>query len=151
MHTPNLVISHFIYVYAQVNTTSNRRVITPRQNFSSVDDWEQFQDVIPNFDDTSLRSNSLLEHMNTTKDKSDYLWYTVRLVIRLHFSLKICQIYQSFLTIYYIFNYISLVVFIKFELIIKLFNFMTTGLNIIYLAASQHFLFSQWLMLPMLF
>ncbi|KEH35626.1 beta-galactosidase-like protein [Medicago truncatula] len=64
---------------AHLNTTSNRRIITSRQNFSSVDDWKQFQDVIPNFDDTSLRSDSLLEQMNTTKDKSDYLWYTLRL------------------------------------------------------------------------
>ncbi|CAJ2641457.1 unnamed protein product [Trifolium pratense] len=63
---------------AHLNTTSNRRIITSRQNFSSVDDWKQFQDIIPNFDDTSLRSNSLLEQMNTTKDISDYLWYTLR-------------------------------------------------------------------------
>jgi hypothetical protein len=68
-------------MYLQLNTTNNRRIITSRQNFSSVDDWEQFQDIIPNFDDTSLRSNSLLEQMNTTKDISDYLWYTLRLVI----------------------------------------------------------------------
>ncbi|XP_057419839.1 beta-galactosidase 6-like [Lotus japonicus] len=67
-----------IFNTANVTTTSNRRIISPRQNFSSVDDWEQFQDVIPNFDDTSLKSNSLLEQMNTTKDKSDYLWYTLR-------------------------------------------------------------------------
>ncbi|KAI5435900.1 hypothetical protein KIW84_022358 [Lathyrus oleraceus] len=53
---------------ANVSTTSNRRIITSRQNFSSVDEWQQLQDVIPNFDDTSLRSNSLLEQMNTTKD-----------------------------------------------------------------------------------
>lgn len=45
-----------------------------------MDEWEQFQDAIPNFEDTSLISNSLLEHMNMTKDKSDYLWYTARLV-----------------------------------------------------------------------
>ncbi|PHU19741.1 Beta-galactosidase 16 [Capsicum chinense] len=38
--------------------------------------WEQFEEVIPQFDDTSLRSDILLEHMNTTKDVSDYLWYT---------------------------------------------------------------------------
>ncbi|KAJ1391511.1 Glycoside hydrolase, family 35 [Sesbania bispinosa] len=62
---------------ANVYTTSNRRVIIPRQ-ISSVDNWVQFQDVIPNYDDTSLRSNSLLEQMNTTKDISDYLWYTLR-------------------------------------------------------------------------
>ncbi|KAK7399349.1 hypothetical protein VNO78_10531 [Psophocarpus tetragonolobus] len=63
---------------AIVNTKSNRRIINPVQIFSSADKWEQFQDVIPNFDRTSLISNSLLEHMNVTKDKSDYLWYTLR-------------------------------------------------------------------------
>ncbi|KAG5135309.1 hypothetical protein JHK82_020043 [Glycine max] len=34
------------------------------QTFSSADKWEQFQDVIPNFDQTTLISNSLLEQMN---------------------------------------------------------------------------------------
>ncbi|XP_025671689.3 LOW QUALITY PROTEIN: beta-galactosidase 6-like [Arachis hypogaea] len=63
---------------ANVNTTSNTRIYFNRQNFSSIDDWEKFEDVIPNFDDTTLRSNTLLEQMNTTKDKSDYLWYTTR-------------------------------------------------------------------------
>ncbi|MED6124478.1 hypothetical protein PIB30_059281 [Stylosanthes scabra] len=63
---------------ANVNTTNNTRIYFSRQNFSSIEDWEKFEDVIPNFDETSLRSNSLLEHMNTTKDKSDYLWYTTR-------------------------------------------------------------------------
>ncbi|KAI5435901.1 hypothetical protein KIW84_022358, partial [Lathyrus oleraceus] len=32
---------------ANVSTTSNRRIITSRQNFSSVDEWQQLQDVIP--------------------------------------------------------------------------------------------------------
>ncbi|XP_028786590.1 beta-galactosidase 6-like [Neltuma alba] len=63
---------------ANVNAESNRRIVTPAQNFSSADMWEQFQEGVPNFDDTSFKSNSLLEHMNTTKDKSDYLWYTLR-------------------------------------------------------------------------
>lgn len=38
--------------------------------------WEEFRDIIPTFAQTSKRSNTLLEHMNTTKDMSDYLWYT---------------------------------------------------------------------------
>ncbi|CAL0330050.1 unnamed protein product [Lupinus luteus] len=63
---------------ANVNTKSNKRVINPVQSFSSTDKWEQFQDVIPKFEDTLLISNQLLEHMNLTKDKSDYLWYTLR-------------------------------------------------------------------------
>ncbi|KAL2941898.1 Beta-galactosidase 6 [Bienertia sinuspersici] len=32
---------------------------------------------IPNFSDTSLKADVLLEHMNVTKDESDYLWYTL--------------------------------------------------------------------------
>ncbi|KAG5024150.1 hypothetical protein JHK86_020064 [Glycine max] len=62
---------------ATVNTKSNRRMTSTIQTFSSADKWEQFQDVIPNFDQTTLISNSLLEQMNVTKDKSDYLWYTL--------------------------------------------------------------------------
>lgn len=46
--------------------------------FDSVDGWQEFKDVIPNFSDTSIKSNSLLEHMNMTKAESDYLWYTSR-------------------------------------------------------------------------
>ncbi|KAL2342889.1 hypothetical protein Fmac_004174 [Flemingia macrophylla] len=64
---------------ATVNEKSNKRIVSPVETFSSVNKWEQFQDVIPNFDQTSLISNSLLEHMNVTKDKSDYLWYTLTL------------------------------------------------------------------------
>ena len=48
------------------------------QTFDSVSSWEEFKDVIVNFEDASLKSNELLEHTNTTKDKSDYLWYTLR-------------------------------------------------------------------------
>ena len=48
------------------------------QTFDSVSSWEEFKDVIVSFEDASLKSNELLEHKNTTKDKSDYLWYTLR-------------------------------------------------------------------------
>lgn len=48
------------------------------QTFDDVNGWEEFKDGIPNFLDTPLKSDTLLEHMNTTKDKSDYLWYTFR-------------------------------------------------------------------------
>ena len=51
---------------------------------------------------TTLISNSLLEQMNVTKDKSDYLWYTLRLVIHkyIHLSDIRVQIYLTFLFIY---------------------------------------------------
>ena len=56
----------------------NDRIIKSTQTFDLVSSWEEFKDVIMNFKDVSLKSNELLEHTNTTKDKSDYLWYTLR-------------------------------------------------------------------------
>ncbi|KAB1210499.1 Beta-galactosidase 6 [Morella rubra] len=68
-----------IFNTAKVNTTPNQRILKSVQKFNSSDLWEEFKDVIPNTDDTPLIiSNTFLEHMNTTKDKSDYLWYTLR-------------------------------------------------------------------------
>lgn len=62
----------------QVNIEYNDRIITLAQTFDSIDSWEEFKDEVVNFEDTSLKSNGLLEHINATKDKSDYLWYTIR-------------------------------------------------------------------------
>ncbi|KAF9670589.1 hypothetical protein SADUNF_Sadunf13G0084600 [Salix dunnii] len=44
----------------------------------AADMWQEFTEAIPNFDSTSKKSETLLEQMNTTKDSSDYLWYTSR-------------------------------------------------------------------------
>ncbi|KAI9165149.1 hypothetical protein LWI28_008663 [Acer negundo] len=66
-----------IFNTAKVNTEYNERKTTTIQTFTAIVGWEEFKDDIPNFLDTSLKSNTLLEHMNTTKDKSDYLWYTL--------------------------------------------------------------------------
>ncbi|KAF7128961.1 hypothetical protein RHSIM_Rhsim10G0128000 [Rhododendron simsii] len=63
---------------AIVETGYNERRTTLGHMFDSVDGWQEFKDVIPNFSDTSIKSNSLLEHMNMTKAESDYLWYTSR-------------------------------------------------------------------------
>lgn len=46
--------------------------------FNGSDQWEEFKEPIPNFEDTSLKSDTLLEHTDTTKDTSDYLWYSFR-------------------------------------------------------------------------
>ncbi|KAH7851872.1 hypothetical protein Vadar_017638 [Vaccinium darrowii] len=63
---------------AQVSAQYNTRSRVPVTKFNTAERWEQFRDVVPNFDDTSLRSDTLLEQMNTTQDTSDYLWYTFR-------------------------------------------------------------------------
>lgn len=62
----------------QVNTQFNTRSIVPSLKFDSADKWKVFQEVVPQYDETTLRSKKLLEQTNTTKDSSDYLWYTFR-------------------------------------------------------------------------
>ncbi|XP_022141450.1 beta-galactosidase 16 isoform X2 [Momordica charantia] len=61
-------------VSVQHNTRSMRAV----QTFGSSEEWQEFKEMIPSFNETELRADELLEHMGTTKDSSDYLWYTLR-------------------------------------------------------------------------
>ncbi|KAJ6335709.1 hypothetical protein OIU78_012341 [Salix suchowensis] len=63
---------------AQVSTQYGTRLGTRRQKFDSIKQWKEYKEYIPSFDKSSFRANMLLEHMNTTKDSSDYLWYTFR-------------------------------------------------------------------------
>ena len=52
--------------------------MTPMVKLDSKEMWEELDEAIAVFGNTSWKSNSLLEQMNTTKDTSDYLWYTAR-------------------------------------------------------------------------
>ncbi|OMO50427.1 hypothetical protein CCACVL1_30454 [Corchorus capsularis] len=63
---------------AKVSTEYSTRAVQTSQKLDSTKKWEEFAEAIPTFENTSLRANMLLEHMNTTKDASDYLWYTFR-------------------------------------------------------------------------
>ncbi|KAI3991573.1 hypothetical protein MKX01_038028, partial [Papaver californicum] len=56
-----------------VSAQSITRSIGSSQKFNTAERWQQYQDVVPNYEDTSIRANMLLEHMNATKDVSDYL------------------------------------------------------------------------------
>ncbi|KAK1433352.1 hypothetical protein QVD17_10262 [Tagetes erecta] len=68
---------HAVFNTATVSTQVNTRSMQPVVRFDSHQQWEVFSETVPQFDQTSMRSNTLLEQMNTTKDKSDYLWYTM--------------------------------------------------------------------------
>ena len=68
----------FIFYFGQVSTQYGTRLATRRQKFDSIEQWKEYKEYIPSFDKSSFRANMLLEHMNTTKDSSDYLWYTFR-------------------------------------------------------------------------
>ncbi|KAJ9564907.1 hypothetical protein OSB04_000873 [Centaurea solstitialis] len=62
-----------------VSTQVGTRLRQPVIMFNSTQQWEEFHEVVPQFDNTTLRSDGLLEQLNTTKDTSDYLWYTTRM------------------------------------------------------------------------
>ncbi|KAH6800010.1 beta-galactosidase 16, partial [Perilla frutescens var. hirtella] len=63
---------------AKVSTEHSTRSRKQAVKLESAETWQEFNEVIAVLDDTSFRSNLLLEQMNTTKDTSDYLWYTTR-------------------------------------------------------------------------
>ncbi|XP_044475923.1 beta-galactosidase 16-like [Mangifera indica] len=64
-----------IFNTAKVSTHSNSRSMVRGK---MLDGWEEFIENIPNYDDTTLKSSSLLEQIATTRDSSDYLWYNLR-------------------------------------------------------------------------
>ncbi|GLT47141.1 hypothetical protein SLA2020_208550 [Shorea laevis] len=67
-----------VFNTAKVSTQYGTRGMVTSQKLDSIGKWEEFSESIPDFDNTSLRANMLLEQMNVTKDTSDYLWYTFR-------------------------------------------------------------------------
>nr|GMC53284.1 beta-galactosidase 16 isoform X2 [Ipomoea batatas] len=67
-----------VFNTAKVNAKYTTRSMAPALQFNSAQKWEEFKEEVPMFSNTSTRANALLEHMNTTKDTSDYLWYTTR-------------------------------------------------------------------------
>ncbi|KAL8166133.1 hypothetical protein V2J09_007632 [Rumex salicifolius] len=60
-----------------VSTKSMKRVTTKVVNFKPNEKWMEFKENIPNYDDAKLHSNTLLDQISTTKDTTDYLWYTL--------------------------------------------------------------------------
>ncbi|KAJ6360627.1 hypothetical protein OIU77_004609 [Salix suchowensis] len=63
---------------AKVSSQYTTRTMRRGEVLDAADMWQEFTEAIPNFDSTSTKSETLLEQMNTTKDSSDYLWYTSR-------------------------------------------------------------------------
>ncbi|CAN0890099.1 Beta-galactosidase 16 [Linum grandiflorum] len=64
---------------AKVGSQPNSRAMSRSKVLDRAEMWEEYREVVPSFGDTtSLRSQKLLDHISTTKDASDYLWYTFR-------------------------------------------------------------------------
>ncbi|KAI7749913.1 hypothetical protein M8C21_033957 [Ambrosia artemisiifolia] len=68
-----------VFNTGMVNTQVSTRSMQPVITFDSSQQWQAYSEAIPQFDQTSLRSDTLLEQINTTKDTTDYLWYTMRM------------------------------------------------------------------------
>ncbi|GAB2289838.1 Beta-galactosidase 16 [Dionaea muscipula] len=60
----------------KVSTQQNTRSMTTAIKFSLDELWGEFRESAPNFNQTSLKSNTLVDQISTSKDASDYLWYT---------------------------------------------------------------------------
>ncbi|XP_027368337.1 beta-galactosidase 16-like [Abrus precatorius] len=64
---------------AKVSVPHNTRTMMSQSKFSSSEKWKVYNEAIPNYDDTSLRENKILDQISSAKDTSDYLWYTYRI------------------------------------------------------------------------
>ncbi|XP_028787785.1 beta-galactosidase 16 [Neltuma alba] len=63
---------------AKVSAKHSTRTMNPVVHFKSAQQWELYKEAIPNFARTTPRANGLVDQISTAKDKSDYLWYTLR-------------------------------------------------------------------------
>ncbi|KAI4320564.1 hypothetical protein MLD38_034032 [Melastoma candidum] len=65
-----------IFNTARVTVEKNSRVAVSWQKFDLENRWLEYKEIIVSFDMASMRANTLIDHISTTKDASDYLWYT---------------------------------------------------------------------------
>ncbi|XP_073315759.1 beta-galactosidase 16-like [Primulina huaijiensis] len=61
---------------AKVSTKPSTRLTQLSVKLDSAGQWQESKEVIPVHDGIKILSNTLLEQMETTRDASDYLWYT---------------------------------------------------------------------------
>ncbi|XP_020261943.1 beta-galactosidase 7-like [Asparagus officinalis] len=62
---------------ANVRSQYGLRAAKTVQELDNADAWGAFMDGIPNIDQVPRKENGLSEQFATTKDETDYLWYTV--------------------------------------------------------------------------
>ncbi|XP_062179260.1 beta-galactosidase 7-like [Phragmites australis] len=70
-----------VFETAKVNAQRGTRTAEQIQSFSDINTWNAFNEPIPqDVCKAMYTGNHLLEHLSTTKDETDYLWYIVRYV-----------------------------------------------------------------------
>ncbi|MED6118657.1 Beta-galactosidase 16 [Stylosanthes scabra] len=75
---PDCKVVAFNSAMVSTENKARMRAMIPQIRFNTVEKWKVYTEAIPNFDDTTLRENKLLDQISTVKDTSDYLWYTFR-------------------------------------------------------------------------
>ncbi|XP_058090936.1 beta-galactosidase 13-like [Magnolia sinica] len=68
----------------KVLSQHNSRVYQLADESNKDMEWKMYQDQVPNINHCSLKHPAHLEHINVSKDTSDYVWYTTRLVLQSH-------------------------------------------------------------------
>ncbi|KAL6619204.1 hypothetical protein ACP70R_034343 [Stipagrostis hirtigluma subsp. patula] len=67
-----------VFETAKVNVQRGSRTAEKVQSFNNVDTWKAFKEPIPqDVSQAMYTGNQLFEHLSSTKDETDYLWYTV--------------------------------------------------------------------------
>ena len=61
-----------------LNDESLTRNITMHESSMSSASWSWYKEEAGVWGNSSFEASGLLEHINTTKDTSDFLWYTIR-------------------------------------------------------------------------
>lgn len=60
------------------NSTEHGHLSLEIDGFHNVKNWMTFKEPIGAWSENSFASKDILEHLNVTKDTSDYLWYITR-------------------------------------------------------------------------
>uniref|UniRef100_A0A0A9HT53 Beta-galactosidase galactose-binding domain-containing protein n=1 Tax=Arundo donax TaxID=35708 RepID=A0A0A9HT53_ARUDO len=67
-----------VFETAKVNAQHGSRTAEEVQSFSDISTWKAFSEPIPqDVSKAMYTGNQLFEHLSTTKDETDYLWYTI--------------------------------------------------------------------------
>lgn len=60
----------------------NSSSLSPTKDFKGLS-WEVFEEKAGIWGNTDFTNNGFIDHINTTKDTTDYLWYTTRFVLQI--------------------------------------------------------------------
>ncbi|KAJ1254837.1 hypothetical protein BS78_K319500 [Paspalum vaginatum] len=67
-----------VFETAKVNAQHGSRIAEEVQSFSDINTWKAFKEPIPqDVSKAMYTGNKLFEHLSSTKDETDYLWYIV--------------------------------------------------------------------------